>query len=572
MAGLSGIEFWTTHSLDKIFPDNERPPRAGGEVSLCAGRGEVEDAQIAVRVPPGVEVRQAAFELGDLTGPDGARIDRACVEARWQWYTWVTHNPPQNRDPATCLRQAPAFFPDGLLEQETIRILPARTQPLWVCVRVPGDAAPGRYDGLVRLHLVDAAGECADLEVPLRLDVWPFELPGHNRLRHTEWFSAAALADYYRLEMWSEGHWRWIERVARDMGRHRQDMILTSFPALVDITRRAEGGVAFDFARLDRWVHLFAQQGVTWIEGGHVAGRTGGWESEFRLHRFSVRGPDGRPVDTSREAMPEAEFEPIVQALLNASHARLKELGCAGRCVQHIADEPVQSNQDSWRRISSLVREWLPDVPRIDATMAPGLAGCVEMRVPQIQHLTAPSTAKPPEELWSYVCLAPQGIYPNRFVDYASIRNRIIFWLSWTLGLKGFLHWGYNHWGAWTNCPVGIRVSPWTDPSGASVHCQDNNPLPAGDPFIVYPGEQSICPSLRWEVIRKGMEDFEYLCLLEDLAADSTPGPARDRAARLLERVRTDIAPDPARHTHDAELLLATRGEIGRTIADLRNQ
>lgn len=598
-----GIQFWTTHSLDKVFPDSEVPPGARRDICLKAARNETEDAQVVIRVPRGTEISRASYRLtplvgpvpslsagctaGGVEGPDGVQIPPApstslrteCLSAHWQWFIYVTHNPPANRDPATYLRKAPAFFPDAFLEQTEIRIRDEWTQPLWFSVRVPSDAVPGRYTGGLWLELQVRDGDLIEIEVPVSLDVWPFALPQRFHLHHTEWFWPEGIARYYHVEPWSEGHWRWIEKVARDMARHKQDMILTRFipwggrkartHSLVYMVRRSDGTFQFDFSRLDRWIETFKAAGVEWIEGGHVARRIGGWHSPIGFNRFPVYDDGANPIPTDRESMSEEEFEPFVEALLKGVYAHLKERGWHRQYVQHIADEPAPENAESWSRISSLVKEWLPDVPRIDAVMAEGLEGLVELRVPQIQEITGPSTLREPEQLWSYVCLAPQGIYPNRFLDYASIRNRIIFWLSWTLDLKGFLHWGYNAWRAWQGVPVPIDISPWTDATGGSIYCQDRNPLPAGDPHIVYPGKETICSSIRWEVIRKGFEDYEYLWLLEDLARSAPEGPAKRRAEELLERVRSEIAPDPATHTRDDALLLSTREEIGQTISEL---
>jgi len=573
------IRWWTTHSLAKVFPDSERPPRAPDRIRLKAARNESEDAQVAVRVPRGVEIERASYALGPLAGPDGARIPADCLSAHWQWFIYVTHNPPANRDPATYLRKAPAFFPDAFLEQPEIRIRDEWTQPLWFSVSVPRDAAPGAYTGTLALDLQIRDGDAVRIEVPVELEVWPFALPDRFHLHHTEWFWPEAFARYNGVELWSEEHWRWIEKVARDMARHKQDMILTRFtpwggretlrPSLVRTARRRDGTFAFDFSLLDRWIETFKAAGVEWIEGGHVARRVGGWQSQFGFKRFPVLDEDGNAIPTERDAMSDEEFEPIVEALLKAVYAHLKERGWHLQYVQHVADEPGPDNAESWRRIAAVVRDWLPEVPRIDAVMAEGLDGCVELRVPQIQQIKSPSTLREPEQLWSYVCLAPQGVYPNRFLDYASIRNRIIFWLSWTLGLKGFLHWGYNAWRAWQGVPVPIDVSPWTDATGGSIYCQDRNPLPAGDPHIVYPGKEDICSSIRWEVVRKGFEDYEYLWLLDELARSAPDGPARRGAEGLLERVRNEIAPDPAAYTRDDALLLRTREEIGETISAL---
>lgn len=574
-----GIVWWTTHSLDKVFPDSERPPGAANAVSLKAARNETEDAQVAIRVPRGVEISRASFRLSPLRAAGGARIAAECLSAHWEWFIYVTHNPPANRDPAMYLRKAPAFFPDALLEEREIRIRDEWTQPLWFSVKVPIDAAPGRYRGRIGIQLQIRDGDLVHFEIPVRLEVWPFALPERFHLHHTEWFWPEAFVRYHGVEPWSEAHWQWIEKVADDMARHKQDMVITWFipwggrkaqaHSLVKVTRRRDGTFTFDFTRLDRWTETFKAAGVDWIEGGHIARRVGGWNSEFGFVRFPVYDEDGGTIPTDREAMSDEEFEPFVEAVLKAFYAHLEERGWHKKYVQHIADEPTLENEKSWCRIAALVRKWLPDVPRIDAVMADGLEGYVEWRVPQIQTIAGPSKLKAQEALWSYVCLAPQGVYPNRFLDYESIRNRIIFWLSWTLRLKGFLHWGYNAWRAWQGVPVPIDISPWTDATGGSIYCQDRNPLPAGDPHIVYPGRQTICSSIRWEVVRKGFEDYEYLWLLNDLARKAPECAVKDRAKELLAYVRKEVAPGPAGHTRQDAVLLATRERIGEAIAEL---
>lgn len=563
------IELWTTHSLDKLFPDSEKPARAATSIALKAGRNETEDAQVVLRIPKGVEVAAARFSFSDLVGTAG-KIAKKHLSGWWEWYVYVLNNPLENRDPSSYLRKAPAFFPDAFLEQKEIAIRDEWTQPLWVSVSVPKGTPAGEYGGALTIDLVTKEGEAHRFEVPMSVEVWPFTLPDKFHLHHTEWFEAETLADYYHLEAWSERHWEWIAKVAADMARHKQDMILTPFADLVKVTRIGSGRLRFDFSKFDRWVKTFKKAGVDWIEGGHVARRAGGWESDIVWARFPVYKADGRRIDTSREKLSEAEFEPYVEHLLKAVHAHLKEQGWGKRFAQHIADEPVPQNEKSWRRCAGKVKSWLPGVPIIDAVMSPGLAGIVDWRVPQIQHAGPDSPRDPKEELWSYVCLAPQGQYPNRFLDYPSIRNRIIFWLSWSLGLKGFLHWGYSYWRRWTGVPVEVPVSPWVDATGASIYCADRMPLPAGDPHIVYPGKKSICSSVRWEVIRKGMEDFEYLYLLEQAASEAKKGDrAATAARRLLKRIRAEIAPDPLGHTRDDARLLSAREEAGKLLAVL---
>ncbi|HNR35780.1 MAG TPA: DUF4091 domain-containing protein [Candidatus Hydrogenedentes bacterium] len=561
-ARAENIDWWTTHSLDKAFPDSVKPANAPQAIALKAARNDTEDAQVLLRTPKGLTVAKASFSLPDLQGPDGAIIAKSNLGAHWIWYTYVHNNPPANKDPKTFLRAAPGFFPDGFLEQPVVRIRDEWTQPLWVSVTVPKDTPPGDYTGTLGIDL-----DGQHIDVPVAIHVWAFTLPDEPTLHQTEWFFPANLAEYYRIPLFSDACWTWIDRVAQDMGRHRQDTILTPFTMLVCMTQQADGAFAFDFTALDRWVEMFKKAGVTWIEGGHVAGRCGGWESQFVWSRFNIVGSDGKPLDTG--TLSEAEFEPYMEAFLKGVWAHLKEKGWAGRYIQHIADEPIPVNEKSWTERAGKVRGWLPGVPIVDAIMHEGLDGFIDIRVPQIQHIKPGRKENPKEATWSYVCLYPQGEYPNRFLDYPLIRNRILFWLSWSLDLKGFLHWGYGHWKTWDPVPAAVDVSPWMDATGGSIYVADRQPLPAGDPFIVYPGRDKICSSMRWEDIRNGMEDFEYLHMLQAFAKRPPKGmPRADRqtAKALLERVRNEIAKAPNAHTQDASELLNIRDEIGELL------
>jgi len=558
---------WVTHALEKVFPDTQPPAEAKSEIVLKVGRNDTEDAQVVVRVPQETTVANAYLETADLKGDHGGIIAKDQIFAWWIWYTYVLNNPKGNTDPSTYLRKAPAFFPDAFLEQRTIRIRDEWTQPLWVSVHIPKDTAPGEYTGVFNLHIT-ANQEPMVYEIPVRITVWDFTLPDEFHLHHTEWFSYWGLADYYRISVGSEEFWAWVERVAADMARHKQDMIITPLTALVAMKQVAPGEFVFDFTMLDRWIETFKKAGVTWIEGSHVGGRSSGWESLIVWGRFRVDG-----VDTA--SLTEEEFEPYVEAFLRAVYAHLKEKNWADRYVQHIADEPIAANADSWIHRAAKVKTWMPEVPLLDAVILEGLEGYIDIRVPQIQDIKPGQKRHHKESLWSYVCLSPQGAYPNRFLDYPLIRNRILFWLSWSMRLEGFLHWGYNYWQTWPEVPVTLDVSPWLDATGASIYVQDRQPLPAGDPFIVYPGRKSICSSMRWEDVRNGMEDFEYLYLLERAIAKPVKGLRRETrlaARRLLEQVRGELAAAPDNHTHDETQLLSVRDQVGDLLAQIARE
>ncbi len=566
-----GIAVWTTHSLEKLFPHTEPPARAPGAIRLKAARNESEDAQIVVRPPKGATVDEASVRFSDLVAESGARIPSERLTGHWQWYTYVLHNPPWSRDPSSWMGTAPGFYPDAFLEDSGVRIAAEWTQPLWVRVRAPEDAEAGTYRGEATVVCRCASGEIEEIPVPIELTVWPFTLPARCGFHHTEWFSAPVVAQYYRLEAWSEAHWDWIRKVAEDMADHRVDMIFTSFRELVEVVEHPCGEWSFDFTRLDRWIATFRAAGVEWVEGAHVAGRAK-WTAPFEWRLPDILGPDGKALEEYAAANLDADAaDDVMRRWLQAIYAHLEERWGLDKVVQHIADEPLPENLESWLPLRDKVMEWLPGVRNIDAVMCEELIGKVDMRVPQIQELDPAKPARPGEELWSYVCLAPQGHGPNRFLDIASIRNRILFWISFSLKLDGFLHWGYAQWRKWGPAwPESVDFSPWTDAAAGTHYNTDYQKLPSGDAYIVYPGKTRICSSLRWEVVRKGIEDLEMLRMLEEAAhADGGKTEAGRKALSLIARIRADLAHDARVYTRDDRDLLAAREEAGDLLAEL---
>jgi hypothetical protein len=115
-------------------------------------------------------------------------------------------------------------------------------------------------------------------------------------------------------------------------------------------------------------------------------------------------------------------------------------------------------------------------------------------------------------------------------------------------GTTGYLHWGFNFW----DVPF-YQFAP-------------------GDNYIVYPGKDAPRSSLRYEAMREGIEDHEYLCLLEDAARAAAKKlriggfDARQWTARYLHRVARGFQD----YTRDPSVLLATRNAIAKAIVALR--
>jgi hypothetical protein len=99
--------------------------------------------------------------------------------------------------------------------------------------------------------------------------------------------------------------------------------------------------------------------------------------------------------------------------------------------------------------------------------------------------------------------------------------------------------------------------------------------LPLGDRAIAYPGKAGLIGSLRFSSLRDGLEDFEYLRVLEDrlqsiknqVGQDASWLNPRQRPLELCRRVVWSFH----EYTRDPQLMLSTRRAIAREIEALQH-
>ena len=97
----------------------------------------------------------------------------------------------------------------------------------------------------------------------------------------------------------------------------------------------------------------------------------------------------------------------------------------------------------------------------------------------------------------------------NRFIAMPSNRTRILGVQLYRYDISGFLQWGFNFYSSVLSLK---KIDPYrvTDADGA---------FSAGDPFIVYPGENGEpLESIRYMALRQAFHDLRALQLLESLA------------------------------------------------------
>lgn len=515
------VQTWEVDPLVKLFPDSK--PEGHSPIVCEAAKGETATWQIALRCDRPVTDLEAAVSAFAIRGGD-AHLSGARV--RYVGYVPVDRGLPA--PPADRLRVPPCLYPDPLLERAP-EIEAGTTHAVWISLAVPMDAKAGEYAATLTLS-GHAEGKAVVGKHELRLRVYDVTV-GKSRLWVTNWFWNNARHMELKVEVDTPAYWALLARYALNMAEHRQNVAIVPVLALTEFRPKQGGGWSMDFSRFNRWVNTFIRAGVIGrIEGGHIGGREGDWESRFLAQVPTVVDGAVRmtnvPADSPEADAFYAEFFP---ALLE----NLRSNGWLNIYMQHLADEPIASNIASYRALAALVRKYAPGVPIIEACHTKDLIGSVDVWVPQLNYLHQDfehyqQRQAAGEEVWHYTCIYPMGEYANRFIEHPLIKTRLLHWINYRYGITGYLHWGYNHWG---------ERNPYENLTGPF---DSHGYLPAGDAWIVYPGKDGPIDSIRWETMRDGIADYELLCMLGERDPEAAKRLA-ERHILAFDRYDTDV-------------------------------
>lgn len=244
------------------------------------------------------------------------------------------------------------------------------------------------------------------------------------------------------------------------------------------------------------------------------------------------------------------EPRPEDYPFLRSAYMKIRESGTKYPIMQTIGDPNP-------RELVGVVDIWCPLTARLDSDF-------------YAERLQAGDT------LWTYVCCGPRPPHANFFVDQPATDHRMVFWQARQHGATGVLYWCVT---IWDGLPMAHQGGPcFPDvPIRLEEHMTYKSFKVNGDGLIVYPGKDvTLLSSIRLETIRDGIEDYEYLALLERLVrkAEALPEDRRPAAemleeARELMRVPEEISRTMTEYTKDPRVILERRREVAEAIERL---
>ncbi|MCQ2429836.1 MAG: DUF4091 domain-containing protein [Clostridia bacterium] len=159
------------------------------------------------------------------------------------------------------------------------------------------------------------------------------------------------------------------------------------------------------------------------------------------------------------------------------------------------------------------------------------------------------------DELWWYVVHEPEYPEITLVMDEQAVKYRILFWQQKLYGVQSFLYYSCNDW-AYLGEKAGL--DPKHEVSAFPFDVYGNGILVwCGKPFDEY----GPVGSLRLECVRDGIEDFEYLTMLEKLYGKDVTDALICRLTCSLAVYNTDEAFFTSLRTALGNVLAAAQGQ-----------
>ena len=499
------FQVWVLSSLERA----SRAVRAGTRIAaqLFAARGEFEAFQIVIKAPE-AGLMNVDVKASDLVRSDKRMISKQNITLYREHFVYVNQASPdrngRNRP------RGPGWYPDALIPfpDAATRKPPAdcadctvpfdvqggQSQPVWIDVFVPRDAAAGQYQGWLTVTSNQGAAN-----VPVALTVWDFDLPLKPTLKTSFGYRAP---NQYLFE---------------ELLRHK------IMPQRIQPTPCADGCPSPREMEQDLMDRL-----------GLAATDVGFWSGADRstckmlpppsLERFlaaAISHPPG--LFLFNYTADEVDYCPNIDDSIRHWGLNMRSSGIKNLVVMaptlYLLDDGSGSGHsavDIWVVLPKMYDEALPNVNK---ALAKG------------------------GEVWSYNTLVQDFYSPKWLIDYDPINFRIqAGFISQSLGLTGLLYWRVDNW----------SMKSWSEVNNQGVFGRDNYP---GEGVLIYPGTPvgiaGVVPSMRLKQIREGIEDYEYIEILKRLGRSEwalqvarTIGPDWanwSRDAQALESVRRKL-------------------------------
>ncbi len=447
-------------------------------------------------------------------------------------------------------RHEKGFYPDVLypIENDTEITVSKGWNSIWVTVC--GECEVGEYPFEITV---------GDITESTLLTVLPAQLP-EQKLIYTAWFHNDCIADWYNCEIFDDKYWSLLKDYLLNAVAYGQNMIYVPLytppldtevgserrtAQLVDISLEGDK-YSFGFDNVKRWMLLAKECGFKYFEMPHLFTQWGAAATP----KIMVNTAEGKKRIFGWDvASVSDEYKSFLNQFIPVLKCFLDDEGFLEQTFFHYSDEPSQSNIEQYTLAHDVAAPLLKGLNTMDAVSDYTFyeRGLFEIPVVATDH-TEKFLEKKVSPLWVYYCCCQVKEVCGRFVSMHSYSNRAFGYQLFMNNISGFLHWGYNYW--YTKLSKEI-LNPFTGMPDDKVS------FPAGDGYVVYPGDKGPLASIRQVVFNEALQDLRACELLAEKIG-------RPNVEKILLEYGFDYS--FKKYPHSAETLLALRDRINSEI------
>lgn len=444
-------------------------------------------------------VLQAGRDVGNLTASASCG---GLGDAKIGWVHDV-HNTTPTWDADDMITSPDDLYPDPIIDDAEENVTAGTHKTIWVDFPVSHSVEAGVYEGVIE---VQGNGGSVKCRKTFTVQVYPVDLPEKQNLKVVNWYctrDVAALAGDDDMDVRSDKFLDALTIIAKTGAEYGQNCWLINEKPELKLNADSTDFV-IDFTSFDKEMEIFSKYGnMQYFCNSHL-GRHADSADWKEAMVFTIRYVKNKEIVTETVSHTDPRLAVFIKKYYSQIESHFREKGWLDICYQHIADEPNimgTDSQESWSAVAAMVKAAAPGLRTIDASEEIITNQDVSVVVLGENIATMPEVPAGGER-WLYTCCGPKLNFANRFIQQSLIKTRILHWMNYKYNECGYLHWGFNYW-------------MFSDDPMHEVTPKGHKNWPGGDPYIIYPGDGKVYPSIRLSEMRDGIRDYDLLKMVE---------------------------------------------------------
>jgi hypothetical protein len=319
-------------------------------------------------------------------------------------------------------------------------------------------------------------------------------------------------------------------------------------------------------------------------------------EFGFTAYRLTLKGLGGGTYYSRNYGVFEGfeqgtvEYNKLMERYLSQMQENLDANGWLGREYIYWFDEPNEADYPFVKETNALIKQYAPGITTFLTEHVAGqdISDVTDISCTIWHKLDHDKIGKMNDkglEHWSYLCCWPKSPWISEFIDHDAVNLRMWLWGSYKHRLKGILVWETTYWNSDAASPAGWLQNPWEEAmsfvTGYGWPLGKQTIWGNGDGRFFYPNNRDPnndkrtytgmpVPSMRLELLRDGIEDYEYFMILEKAIQNAPRSKASlVREAASLLSIPSGIYTDEKTYSKNPEDILLYRRKLADMIVKL---